>query len=797
MDNSLWFMWKKGYRTLTKNKKKVLPIIALMIVTIVFSGVMFDLQDIRSNVVDEAVELTDFADGFVYLKTSNRSDIEAKVSSIANEYFDEYEYRMKLKVSFEIDNEEYEGLLIGIDSSITSHINTLIEPDKDEIENIEYCINWDFAQDANLDDGDEIKVLYGLAEIKFEIENTGYNPEFTYTPLQDKVAFPSIEPYPVFYIPLEVLSTYFLQSNSTLINEILYDLDNKDDQDNVEDEVKNSLSVSLKNVIAQEDHPFIKTMREDEESDRQFLTAILIVFIIGSLIIIIVILHRLIESDLKNVTVFQALGARKGEIYAAYFIFILIAFLFAFFIGAFLGLLVQIPLRDWLASLMRIPFSPKIQFSFNNVAWIGLILFAASALTTYIVVRRTFTMDVQESLKYETKFLEKPSFVERIIKKVKKSLHPFKTYIIRRIFGRKLFLISLITGLTLSTGFLYIAFSLPDSIIFSINKKLEETERWDAVASTWQYENHTTLIENFNQFINIDKYEFGIRDTVLFSEEKSDFEHYLQLLAFEEGSSLHEMIIDTGSKIKKDRQALLTKDLLFEFSLDIGSVIYIKSPASNDSHKVEIVGSVNDFTQSTIYLSIDKAQDIVEAPQKLNTIYFNIDKDADEDDTAEKVQNSPIIQEVALKSKIKDSLESAIELTNMFSIILGGIFTIFGLGIVGVIIKNLVDYRIEDYANMKAIGLYDNEIRRSILIELIFYFSIAIPIGILLGLGLMIGLIELYSLQIPGLFVHIYPISFLYIGVFNFTMIIIVLLFQLRKLRDLNIIDIMRNKTFG
>lgn len=95
-------------------------------------------------------------------------------------------------------------------------------------------------------------------------------------------------------------------------------------------------------------------------------------------------------------------------------------------------------------------------------------------------------------------------------------------------------------------------------------------------------------------------------------------------------------------------------------------------------------------------------------------------------------------------------------------------FTLFGLLISAVIIKNIIEYRIEDYATMKALGLRDREAKKAIIQEILIYFVISIPIGILIGEFLIMGLMERMIF-----------------------MITVILLKQFKKLKKMNIFEIM------
>jgi len=406
-------------------------------------------------------------------------------------------------------------------------------------------------------------------------------------------------------------------------------------------------------------------------------------------------------------------------------------------------------------------------------------------------------MDVQQSLKYETRFLSKTNFLEKIVLRFNNNLHPFKKYTIRRVYGKKLFLCLLLIGLIISSCFIFFSFSLSDSIIYSIDKKLDEIERWDAMATTWQYEDKNVLDNNLSGISGIDSYEFGIADTILLSKNENDFKDYFRLMAFEENSELHILKAENRAKMEKTNEIFVSKDILQDYSLTVGSHVFLKTLFSEDVKEFSVVGAVNDMTAVTIYMHLDRAQRFLNNSNRVNTIYFTIDRDSDEDDIIENVQDLSIVKDVILKESIKEDLESAIEITQGVIWVLALIFLLFGLAIVGVIVKNLVDYRIEDYANMKALGLLDSEIKKSIFKELLIYFAISIPLGLILGVLIMISIFAMYSSLMPGLFVHVYPMSYVYFGVCMILMILIVLFFQFRKLKHMNIAEITKMKTFG
>ena len=792
---SMWFVWKKAYRTLINNKSRIIPILLLLTFAIGFGTVMYDIQDIRGRAVDEIIDSTNFADGFVYFDPLPQNQVDLSLTAETYSYFEDYEMRMLLIVKFEISDDEYDGLLVGIDLSRDDHVNALIDKDKDEIDEYEFALNMDFAKDNSIEKGDELIVSYGSIDKKVEVEEIGYNPEFQFFPLYKNVVFPSVKPYPILYIDIRYLSEIFLNQSVTLANQLIYQLKSKSDQDDVEDLIEKALGPYLEEVIPQEEHPFIKGMREDEENDRVIILILTAVLLGGAIITLILVMNKLVEDDLKSVSVFQALGANKREILLSYLLFNVLLIGLSISLGVILSIFMNIPVNNFILEAMNIPITMEAQFSIYNPIYIGSILFLVSTTSTFLIVKKTFKMDVLQTLKYETKFLEKRGLIEKLYVKINKTPNPITLYNIRRIFGKKMHLFSILTALSFSASLLIFLYSFQDSFVYSVDQKFNYVERWDFTASTWKYENESvieSILENINY---IEEFEFGVTDAVLFSKKSDkDFDETLRIMAFEKDSDLHLSEVDDGTMIEKDKDALISKDLLSKLDLKIGDYFYVKSIGSDDSDKLLITGIVNDLTESSIYTSIDKAQDILNETNRINTIYFIA---SDIEKATEKVLDLPSIEQVVKKEDIQEDINIVMELASTMFLIFGIIFFFFGLLLLSIIFKSIIDYRIEDYSNMKAIGLYNYEIRRTMMLEMLFYFIVALIFGLLFGFIIMGLIIDIYSSIMPGLRFYLYPSSYLSYTISFSVILISSFIYNYKRVKNVNIAEIMRLKTFG
>ncbi|MFX0081748.1 MAG: FtsX-like permease family protein [Candidatus Hodarchaeota archaeon] len=792
---SIWFIWKKAYKTLLKNKRKTFPVIILLTFSIGFGTILFDIQDIRSRAVEEAIEKTNFADSFVYFEPLPEILITQLIEDELSPYLDDYEVNMLVVSKFVISGKDYDGVLVGINISKENHVNKLINGEKEEIEDYEFALNWAFADDNNIKSGTEILFSYGSYEMLIEIENIGYNPEFQFLPLYKNTAFPSIRPYPVLYLDKLFLNNMVLNYSTPLVNYFVYKLKDQSNIQLVKEKVELIFGEYLTQQLLQEQHPFVKTMREDEKNDRRLILFLTIILLIGAIITLILVINKLVEDDLKSISVFQALGSNRKEILASFLIFNMLLISFSFLFGVLFSIGFNIPVNNFMMDALNIPFDLGIIISFNNSLWIGLILFIVSIISTLSIVKRTFKMDVQKSMKFETKFLEKINIIEKLYRKIKKNPHPLTKYNLRRIFGKKLHLISLILALSFSASLIIFTFSFPNSINYSVNRQFNEIEKWDCYANTWQYEDDLLINSSLNSIEELTLYEFGISDSILFSKyNDTEFKTTHRLMAYEENSELHRIKVERGEIFEDIDDVILSKDIIEKYHLEIGDIIYVKSIGLDKIYQLRIVGLVNDLTASTLYLMIPKAQIILNRTHRINTIYFtsnNIDT------CAEKVQNIPEVEIVVKMSSLKEDIKYVLQMISSFFIVFGVVFLLFGVLLLLIIFKSNIDYRIEDYCSMKAIGLSNLEIGKSLSYELLFYFIVSLLLGSFLGNIISKFIITMYSTIMPGIHYHLYSISyFFYISIFG---IIILLSFfiNLRRVQKVQLAKMMREKTFG
>ncbi len=620
----------------------------------------------------------------------------------------------------------------------------------------------------------------------------------------------SLDSIPIVYLDLELCKQFF--QGQIMVNQILARSQDSITPNNLKIGIISSLNENIKSAYTVEEYPPIKLSTEDSQQDSKMINYISIILIITAAITLLIVLTRRIDEDIKQIGVFNALGASKKEIFNSYLIYILIidslgilaSLILSIGFGSIWSYLIQNMLK-----MPNLGLNLSLSFSvFNYIA----ILFPLSLISGFIIIRRTLSLDPMSIIKRESKYLQHTNFVEKIFHWKKKQISPFGKYNLRKMLNQKGYSILTIVALSISVCLLTSSLILMNIIPNSLDNKFEQTEKWDAFGKCWNYENQSQFEENISIIQGIEQISFGIIDTVqLLNDEKKNNDSYenelisndeelgyYQLSAFQKLNSLHEFPIKEGRKYDDENEILVSIDLKYQLNYNIGDNISIHSLKTSIDYNLtfKIVGFVNDFNQKTLYVPLDIAQIITNQSDKINEFYYTVNLNSEEK-IHENIGALNVVQFTMTKEEMKSMWDSLLNMMDMVIPILG-IFIIFlAILIILTITKSVISYRTHDYGNLKSIGIYYRDIRNAIWIEMMIFMIISVLLSIPLSDLLMNNLmIEMHS-EMPGIIYNFDPLILIYITISSIIMIFGGTLEPLITLKRLPLAKILREKNFG
>ncbi|MHA1730997.1 MAG: FtsX-like permease family protein [Promethearchaeota archaeon] len=791
----MWFVWKRGFKTLTKNKSRSIPIILVLAFTIGISAAQINMQDTRSRMVDLALDKTDFPSGFVVFDPTPQGIVEAILGNFSDEYLESYELRLVMLVDFKFGDDIVEGLVVGLNSSWDDRFNKLIDTEGNENKGYNGTFEYQYYKFNELEKGTSFQVIYGSEHENFTIGEVGFSPEWGFYSLVEGVVFPSVLPFPVLYLDIKYVQDNF--AGMPVINQVIYKLKGNVTQEEFEDELVNQVGPYIDKVISQDEYPFVKMHREDEENDREMINMVIGFLMFSSIIALVVLIHRLVDDDIKNVSIFQALGAKKGEVLSSYAVFIGLLLLFSLPPAFLIQRLFDDIITGLMANFMHFPFKPDLGLGYQNTIEISVVFSVVSFLTGLTVVARTFKFDVRKAMFHEVAFLEKTTFAERVARRLKKNLHPFAKYNIRRVFGRKIFLVFTILMLAMSMGLFVLIFSMNDSYRYSVNRKLYEVETWDITAKTWTYEDSQTVKSIISGVDGMSEVYTGIVDNAYLSKDNESFDEVF-VFAYEEGQDLHEIMLEKGKLPSNSGECLISLDMTGQdHKLKVGDKVYLKPPTSNKTTEFTVVGVMNDFNKESLVVKMEDAGKLMEKEGKCNTAYIRVEDGASVDVVSRDIEALSWIKQTQSWSSFKEMLDYFV---NSFKTILDA-YTItlcaIAVVILSVVVKSTVDYRMNDFANMKALGISDGTLYKVLSYELLFYFSAAIGFGYLVGLMFGKTVIDMYSIFMPGIVFYAGSLVYWKTALYSILVLFAGAIIPARKIGKMNLADWVRGKAFG
>ncbi len=810
---NLWLVLKKGWNSFSRHKKLNFPIILIMGFAISLGVSFQELNTYQTDLQERAILKGNFADVIIHTEEILLEDAISIANNVSDLY-SEIEFRVIIPVLFEFgeDNTKFTGYIIGIDTSRESHINQLINETGSKIDHENGTLNYEFVKDhSKLVEKNSLKIGTGFFNKEYTINNIGYSCEWTQLNSQNIGEGVSFDSIPVFYLDFSHCAVFF--SGQIYINQIL---------------AKNSSSSSpgiLKNALLEEfegqtkigftksEYPPIQINTKYVNSYTKVINYISYILLISATIVLLVVLSRTIDEDLKQIGILNALGASKKEIFSSYLAYIFIIDIFGLLISLFFSIIFASLWTSIFLSILNMPSLGYFILPSYKVMKYFIILLILSYSSSFFIIRKTSTIDPMDLIRNEVKFTQKTSIFEKIIIKINSKFSPFGKYNLRRIINQKGFSAFTISVLTISICLLITSSFLINIVPYSIEKKYNETELWDGYGECVDFIDNKTFSNSLFGIYEIDDLSYGIKENIQLvdsdlairinsgeniSESEISLE-YINLLAYQNSTNLHNFPIIEGRKYNNEFEVILSIDFKYKTNYSIGDTITLKSPELDlyNIHTYKIVGFVNDLYSKMVYLPLSEAQTLLNQTNKINVFYFTIKENSYENSIYILLRQTPYIQSLKSKEEMKIIWDKILSILNDIFPTMAFLVIILTILIMLTITKSIISYRTHDYANFKSIGIYFSDIRRAIWMEMMIFMIISIIISIPIGNFLLDNLLEISYAEMPGMFNEFKLNSYLYIGGSAIIVIFIGTFSPLNSIKNLELARILREKNFG
>lgn len=705
-------------------QKKIGLIIAISIL-IIISSVMVGLNYFTYGSMDTN-----------YTKMTENSNVEDFRAYKINAFSGEYDVSLVQKIESELqvvledksyihyDSKDENDIVYDITRfNSDDHINTfsLDEGNYPNNKN-EVVVQPRYLVENNLEIGDSLTIN----NVDYKISGTGYFVEYVYpADMLNGMITPDFTSYaPVYmnqesYDDIEVDNKVFNQTNyySGLFNNELNDPQQKDLYTSFEEDYTIDIPIvdekglpqfdSQGNVITEAQSLFpvildydtnymLSSVQAEIASNGSTFTVLSIILTIMTIFLAIILINSVFKSQRREMGILKAEGVSLNKLTLGFGAYITLIVVINSVIGAMLSIPASNGLRGLYNSMYSLPSYPLDDTVILKVITVLLI-------TAILIIILVLIISVRRNLNQKTLNLIKNVDSEKLpkhnISKLFGKLNfVYKTQlaILFRNWSKSLLLFF---GVGVSAFLLLLGTLMYSSINTMMNGTYTSvfTYKYDAKLSSGE-----TIKQNDNTYISTSA---TIETIPSEAEVKEDASISIMSYSYENNEFIN-LRNEDKNLLSDTSGATITDGLKKQYNLEIGDVVTLVNPYDLDTtFDVEIVGVTNDYFVPTMYIDIDRLQELLE----IDSEYANgVVGNGDYDYIFDIDENANVSESIDMKVAMEDSMGMLLASIGIITVLASIIAYICLTAITGVII----DSNSKTISVMKVLGYSNREITK-------------------------------------------------------------------------------------
>ena len=500
------------------------------------------------------------------------------------------------------------------------------------------------------------------------------------------------------------------------------------------------------------------------------------------------VLSRLLSLQREQIAILKAFGFSNRRIVIHYLKYAFAMVAAGTVLGTFGGIALGYRLVEMYHALYRFP---SLEFRLDQSALLLALVVSAAAAAAGVfgAVRRAARLPPAEAMRPEPPASYRPALIERT--GIAGLLtHSFRIAM-RNIERKPLQAFLTIAGLALATGILIVPSCLRDSVAEILEFQWDVVQRQDVSVgliepASAEVLNHlrqlpgVVVAESFrNAFV---KLHFGQTHRQL----------GIQGLP---AAGLHNRIIGAGHRqIELNSDGVVVSAKLAEIlGASVGDELLVESlEGKRLMRPVTLVGMSEDFAGLSAYMEMHALNRLLGEGDVISGASFAVDGPR-RGDFLRALKNTPRVSLVAIKDSLRDSFKKTTAASiNLLQSIYLVLATVVAFGVVYNNAQISLAERARELATLRVIGFSRREVGAVLITELVTLAVIAVPLGLLLGTGFAIGIVQQVNTETVRLPIILtaqnYAIAALIVTVASTASALLVL----RKLNQLNLIGALR-----
>ncbi len=796
----LWFVFKRGWRSVSKNKARVLPVIIVLIGGIAGGSAMISATTSNFKTYEHAWDQMNLADLWINLTPINYTIVTAELNNLTS-FPMEYDLRLVVNTQVEFNGKNESGYVVGLDWDAGVDINIPLvdfKPIKpSDIGEGDMIVEEQYAKSKSMKNGDELHFFIGGKKVTKAIDKRAYASDYSFIPSSEKYWLPSLGNLPVIFIDLSTLQT--LYDNGPVVNQILVDLPPILEHIDITSYYETSqnetnLIANIVSIIPKETYPSYFFIKEDYESDKDFSYIISGLMFLVAMIILQITASQQVEHEKKEIGALRAIGATSWEVMSAYLLFGAVVGVIGCFGGSILSIILGWVFVQYIAQVF--PFIPDLKYyiSFTSIGILCIMAFLGCIVSVISSAYRAAKITPQSAIRPETQYYSRKSLIERFGSYFKlPSLSPEYMYATRKFFSRKAHSLLKIGALSLVMMLFVVALAFNSSIQYTEEKSFVEYETWDVSVALSNYTDNTILKQEFNGIQDVTRFEVSITDfTGLFDADGELV--FVKLFAYEDNTKMHSFGLKKGDKFSsEDNSIILSAHLVTIVDKDVGEIVY--AVARNGTKiPLKISGISSEFIESTIFTSVSTAGILLNQTGKANAMLF---QSSNPEATKQVLESYTLVENVQTLTEVRASFDALLGILDVVIFIGMILMILMAAGFTAALMALSIRDKADDLATMKAVGIRRREIFLLQMVETGLLALLCGFLGLFVGIEVTHWMLQYMTKSIASLEYFYSPID---MGITWFLFIVSLVLGNLLPLQGVfrkNLATLTREKIIG
>ena len=774
-------------RSIKKSKGQFISVTLMIILALTIYVSFSMVADNLYNSIYHYYEITNFGDIFIDVTRIPKSAID-KLSSIEGVEMAQGRISLDVPLRVEDPKEKVTVRVVSL-SSDDDPVNDLYIIDGEPLGDSRQTtlVLQQFFNGRKLSLGEIIKPYIGGKEYPLEVKAVVGSPEYIYLMENEQSLLPNPEKFGVIYVTEEFAQSSFGYQGS--FNKVLIKVNPafSDKIDSIADEIEDELHrYGVRRVVKRENHLSHSVMMQEVESLETMSGAITFIFLIVAAIIINIMLSRIVKKDRISIGVMKALGYTNSKVLAHYIKYSLLIGI----IGSTLGIIFSIPLAKLFTDLyivyMNIPvFLMKIYYRYFIY---GILLTSVFCIVSGLLgARSVLKISPADSMRPETPKSGKRIWLEKA-KWIWNRISFSWKMVIRNISRTKRRALFLIIGIALTYAITMVPFFMSnvwDGLFFV---QFGEFQTMD-YSIDFDLPMNKNSIKEINHLAEIDHIE--PKAELPFEIRHGWKKESVSIIALETNTKLYNFKTTSGNNINlPDSGILLSQILARQLGVQVGDEVIVKNflPDKKDKHII-VKGIIEQYLGSNAYMSLDEMYNVIGDKDLVTGALVK-----SQDDLVSKLKDVKNIRQI---QSVNDMQSSLLEYMDMI-IASVGVMLIFG-GVLGfAIVYNIttvsINERLMEFSSLRVMGFEKSQIYRLITRENWIMTGVGIILGMPLGYGMCIALVEAVSTEIYSIPPIIDLKTYLYSTIATIIFVTIAQLATVRKIYNLQFMDALKNR---